>query len=310
MSTQPTLVLAHRGWLRSLRLLTILSLLLFLLTIVAVAVDREERDIALAIVCFAPWVLCCLVVLWLIKGNPPKKSGVALAVGVSSFAWILSIPISLRFEDLLIPTMGYQGLFAIAQVGMAGSAIKTYYSLNREAGDIRRLAEVCAIPVIILALIGLVIPDLTRRGYAAPESSAGSSVRTVGTANVTYSETYKQGFAGTLAQLGPPSEACSAVSSSCADLLDFVLSGVNPATATPVKSGYRFTYVAPNPAPTLDQPNATLSMTATPVSPGRSGTSTFCVDQTNEVLRDTSGRMKTGAATGCGWPIGGTVGPP
>ena len=211
------------------------------------------------------------------------------------------------FEGELGP-LAYSVSFVIIQVGMAASAIKTYYSLKREAGDIPKLAEGFAIPVIILVLMAILIPQFLGREPPMTETSAASAVRTVAVANITYAETYKQGFAGTLAQLGPPSENCPAVSSACADLLDPLLAGINPAAATPVKSGYRFTYLAPNPAPSTDRPNATFSVTATPVSPGRSGVSTFCVDQTNVVFKDTSGRMTAGTATGCGWPIGGTIG--
>ena len=39
--------------------------------------------------------------------------------------------------------------------------------------------------------------------------------------------------------------------------------------------------------------------TATPVSAGSSGTSTFCTDQTNKVGKDVSGATVAGAATGC-----------
>ena len=285
---------------------------------VAVAGVNDKRDIALAIVLCSPWVLCCLVVLWLIRSNPPKKSGLALAVGVGLILSLLSIlPLLTFLQDLLLPPtfrrelvlMAYAVSFAVTSVGVLVSAIKTYNSLKREAGGSRRLAWGFAIPVIILVLIAIVLSQFLGREPPMNESSAAASLRTVAMANVTYSETYKQGFAGTLAQLGPPSEACPAVSSACADLLDIILSGINPATATPVKSGYRFTYVALNPAPSPDQPNATYSLTATPVSPGKSGTSTFCVDQTNVLLKDASGRMRTGTTTGCGWPIGETIGP-
>ena len=130
-----------------------------------------------------------------------------------------------------------------------------------------------------------------RSKMAANEAAAAASVRTIGTANVTYAATYNIGFAGTLAQLGPTSAACPVVSSACADLLESVLSRV----AHPVKSGYTFTYSAPGAAP-----NATYSVVATPVSPGISGKSTFCLDQTNVVKKDPTGNAAAGTAFGCG----------
>lgn len=72
---------------------------------------------------------------------------------------------------------------------------------------------------------------------AASEASAAGWLRTIATTSVVYSSTYNQGFAGSLSQLGPPHGGCRTMSSNCADLLDPVLSGVNPATAIPAKSG-------------------------------------------------------------------------
>ena len=174
------------------------------------------------------------------------------------------------------------------------------------------LIELLIVVAIILIIAAIAVPNLLRSRMAANEASAAASERTVGTGNVTYSSTYNQGFAGSLAQLGPTGGACALVSSACSDLLDSVLSGVNPATANPVKSGYTFTYAAVNPIPTTILPNATYSVVATPVSRGSSGTSTFCQDQTNVVLKDTSPTgLTTAGNDGCQstWTIGGTIGP-
>jgi hypothetical protein len=89
-----------------------------------------------------------------------------------------------------------------------------------------------------------------------------------------------------------------------------VLSGVSPATATPVKSGYVFTYLSPG-APTLAAPNGTYSAVATPITAASTGQSTFCNDQTNVVMKDTDGTAVAGANTGCAtnFPIGATIAP-
>ena len=312
MGTQPLPELAHRGWLRSLRIFTALSLLLFLLIMVAVPYGPT-------IVSFAPWVLCCLVVLWRIRSNPPEKSGLALAVGVGCVAWIPSLLLGELLSYVLflaflegdawtfaganilgkMPTIAYAGLFAIAQVGMVVSGIMTYYSLKREAGDRWKRIRGFASALILLVLWAMiVIPEVLGRERWSPESTAAASLRTIATANVTYSSTYNVGYAGDLRALGPS----TAPTTAAADLLDAVLSGVNPATATPFKSGYRFTYAAPHPAPSPDQPNETFSVTATPVLKDYGG-STFCVDHTNVVGRDTTGKATSAPATGCPFDV-------
>jgi len=136
---------------------------------------------------------------------------------------------------------------------------------------------------------------LTKAQIAANEAEAASLLRTIATANTSYAATYNIGFAGTLAQLYPPSAGCPVTSSACADLITLAVSGVNPAAASPVKSGYTFTYSAPGAAP-----RATFSVVATPVAPGSSGNSTFCLDQTLVVKKDPTGNAVVGAAGGCG----------
>ena len=115
------------------------------------------------------------------------------------------------------------------------------------------LIELLIVVAIILIIAAIAVPNLLRSRMAANEASAASALRTVGTANITYSSTYNIGFAGALTDLG----AGAAVATNSSDLLDSVLSGLNPATATPVKSGYRFTYVAANATPTMATPNGT-----------------------------------------------------
>src|ERR1035437_8856670 len=106
------------------------------------------------------------------------------------------------------------------------------------------LIELLIVVAIILIIAAIAVPNLLKSKMAANEASAAASLRTIGTAEVTYSSTYNQGFAGTLAQLGPTATGCTSVTSACSDLIDSVLSGINPAATPPVKSGYTFTYAA------------------------------------------------------------------
>ena len=173
------------------------------------------------------------------------------------------------------------------------------------------LIELLMVVAIILIIAAIAIPNLLRSKAAANEAAAANSMAQLAQSNIIYVSTYALGYAGTIAKLGPPSGACAVVSSGCADLLDSVLSGVNPANPTPLKNGYRFTYYAVNAAPTSAAPNGAFAVVGTPVVVGVNGTSTFCNDQRLVTLRDTLGTQTTADDTGCAatWPIGGSIGP-
>ena len=72
------------------------------------------------------------------------------------------------------------------------------------------LIELLIVVAIILIIAAIAIPNLLRARIAANESSAVASVRTINTAMVTYNSTYPtQGFAATLAVLGPDANPCT-----------------------------------------------------------------------------------------------------
>ena len=192
--------------------------------------------------------------------------------------------------------------------------------MNKQKGF--SLIELLIVVAIILIIAAIAVPNLLRSRMAANEASAVGSLRSTATANVTYSSSYNEGFAGTLGNLGPPA-AGTAATSDAADLLDSTLAGCGAAAPpcgavqTSTKSGYNFNYAAPIAAPDPLNPNGTYSMDAAPITAGSTGQSTFCVDQTNVVMKDSSGTVNAspGAAgdpTGCnatGFVTGGTIGP-
>ena len=94
------------------------------------------------------------------------------------------------------------------------------------------LIELLIVVAIILIIAAIAIPNLLRSRIAANEASAVGSIRTINTAQVTYSSTYPTvGFA-TLAQLGPDASGIGGTSTN-AGLIDSVL-------AAGTKSGYVF----------------------------------------------------------------------
>src|SRR5437879_1457232 len=98
------------------------------------------------------------------------------------------------------------------------------------------LIELLIVVAIILIIAAIAIPNLLRARIAANEASAVSSLRTVNTAEVTYSTTYPTiGYAADLVSLGPGDATCSkGPTSAAACMVDWNL-GQAAGTA---KSGY------------------------------------------------------------------------
>ena len=99
------------------------------------------------------------------------------------------------------------------------------------------LIELLIVVAIILIIAAIAIPNLMRSKMAANESSAVGSLRTINTAEVTYSTNFPATGFGPLASLGGvcPSGTVALVGSAC--LIDNVL-------AQGTKSGYIFTAAA------------------------------------------------------------------
>ena len=153
------------------------------------------------------------------------------------------------------------------------------------------LIELLIVVAIILIIAAIAIPNLLRSRIAANQASAVGSLRTLNTAEVTYSTTYNTGYSSTLADLGPGTGATP--TASYAGLIDEVLAGIGSAGGTAAtanqstKSGYTFTYT-PDPNPTGTPPhNNVYSFTAAPTNPGTTGTNYYYTDQSG-VIRQNS----------------------
>ncbi len=111
------------------------------------------------------------------------------------------------------------------------------------------LIELLIVVAIILIIAAIAIPNLLRSRIAANESSAVGSIRSINTAEVTYSSTYPNlGFSVSMAELGGAATPCVAAAAN-ACLIDQTLAGATTA-ATP-KSGYFFTYANGGGAPVV-----------------------------------------------------------
>ena len=146
------------------------------------------------------------------------------------------------------------------------------------------LIELLIVVAIILIIAAIAIPNLLRSRMAANEASAVGSVRTINTAEVTYSAAYPDiGFTTVLSNLSGPSSTCTGAgaNSTQACLIDNVL-------GAGTKSGYTFKLAGGGGS----NPNYTFTDTATPVTVGQSGQRGFFSDQTGVIRYD-----PTGAAT-------------
>jgi type IV pilus assembly protein PilA len=125
------------------------------------------------------------------------------------------------------------------------------------------LIELLIVVAIILIIAAIAIPNLLRARIAANESSAVASLRTLNTAQISYSSTYPTvGFATALSSLAGVS--CTPPGSTGACLIDTQLAGGT-------KSGYTFALSG-----TSGTPNSTYQFIASPITPNQTGVRYFC----------------------------------
>jgi type IV pilus assembly protein PilA len=125
------------------------------------------------------------------------------------------------------------------------------------------LIELLIVVAIILIIAAIAIPNLMRARIAANESAGASTVRTLNTAETTYSTTYASfGYAPNLTTLGPNGVDCSVaanVTATSACLIDGVL-GTAPFT----KGAFVYNIVSPTGGtPTPDYLITGISLTKT-----------------------------------------------
>jgi prepilin-type N-terminal cleavage/methylation domain-containing protein len=140
------------------------------------------------------------------------------------------------------------------------------------------LIELLIVVAIILIIAAIAIPNLLRSRIAANQASAVGSLRTLNTAEITYSSTFNVGFTQTLSYLGPGGPPVPASpTSTAAGLIDSVL-------AAGLKSGYSFTY-SPGPTDASTRIN-TYQFEAQPITTS-TGTNYYFTDQSG-VIRQNS----------------------
>jgi type IV pilus assembly protein PilA len=129
------------------------------------------------------------------------------------------------------------------------------------------LIELLIVVAIILIIAAIAIPNLIKSKMAANEAAAVGALRTLTTAEIAYSTACPSiGFTAALADLSNAT-TCPGGNNQ-----------IDPALATGTKSGYKFVLGG-----TTGSPIVTFTATASPVTPGSSGTRFFFVDQTGVI---------------------------
>ena len=155
------------------------------------------------------------------------------------------------------------------------------------------LIELLIVVAIILIIAAIAIPNLLRARIAANESSAAASIRTIGTAEVSYYTSYPAvGFPAALVTLGGASPCVPRVASGC--LLDSTL-------GAGAKSGYNFTAAGEAPD-VITGANTRFASNAVPGTLNTTGVKAFCGSEDNVVRFVTPSAGPAAGSAACqGW---------
>jgi type IV pilus assembly protein PilA len=141
------------------------------------------------------------------------------------------------------------------------------------------LIELLIVVAIILIVCAIAIPNFLTARLTANETAAVHSLRTVTTAQVTYTTTFSAGYADTLTKLG--GTPGGAVSATEAHILDWVL---GCATQPCTRSGYSFAIES-----TIGTPPADYKATGVPANLHATGNRGFCSSRSNALGVDPNG---------------------
>jgi type IV pilus assembly protein PilA len=149
------------------------------------------------------------------------------------------------------------------------------------------LIELLIVVAIILIIAAIAIPNLMRARMSANESSAAGSIRTINTAEVSYSTAYPSVGFTTLGPLGGASPCTPSSTTGC--FIDNFLA-TSAGAGTNGKDGFTFAVTATS---------STYTSDAEPVTLNTTGTRSFCSDQTGVIYYLTG----SGCTPGGGSPL-------
>jgi type IV pilus assembly protein PilA len=160
------------------------------------------------------------------------------------------------------------------------------------------LIELLIVVAIILIIAAIAIPNLLRARIAANESSAVASLRTLNTAEVSYTTAYPTvGYSPTIVSLGPgaANAVCGTPTSTNACLIDGTLANATAGGTPGVKSGFVFGYT-PTAVGTI---NTTYEVEATPLTFNQTGVRGFCSVEDAVIRWEALGNVAIGSSANC-----------
>jgi hypothetical protein len=202
-------------WLRFVRTVAICSLLTILVPWYAVIfrdLKWQDRLDLLSPILFCPLWLPYAWVFWGLRSNVSAhtvKKALAVALGCGSLILVLfSFLLAVTSFDADRQMFIVYALVVLLQVAILIGTLKAYYSMNREPGDLRIFATRLWVPVVGIAAVAIILPNLLLyRLRAHDEASSVGALRTINVAQVEYARTHPdRGFASSLAELGPGSD--------------------------------------------------------------------------------------------------------
>lgn len=149
--------------------------------------------------------------------------------------------------------------------------------------------------MVILVIAAIAIPGFIQARMKANEASAVSSMRTIRTAEILYSETYPQmGFSKTLTDLGAHGSTCESSGPSNACII------TDEALASGFKSGYVFELISDGQTPSVG-----YTLNGIPEGMGITGRCAFSTDQGGSIKFSVPGGTLSryslsGASGSCG----------
>ena len=260
--------------LRAVRALALCSLLALLVPCCLALFELGLRFTMVLLILLCPLWLPYAWLIWALRSNDNTravKKALAVTVGFGALILILFsyLLVEIPFDGNREPFFFFS-LVVLFQIALLVCAITTYYSMERQPGDLQTLTAQVWIPFWGITVAAMVFPHLIHHEDPRYEASAVSSLANINTAQTEYARIHPdKGFASSLAELGPKSGE---------ELID-------PVLATGRRNGYVYLLTAAPPDPSRHVTQ--YFVTARPQKYGKFGIRCFFTDESG-VIRFTA----------------------